>query len=457
MAFTRNFRVNVVMRVLLLGALLFLLLWSLLRESWDATPVIAGALLALAIAELIRYVERGTRDLGQLLRAVAGGDFTTALPLRGMSPPFAEYEQASRTLIETYRRLDLRRAASDELLDAVVEHIGAAVLCYAADGRVVFANSAARELLGPLAAGIESLAATDPRLPARLMALRDDERAQIELPLHDAPALLLLHARRFTLLEESFTVVACHDVREEMEARDIDAWQGLTRVLTHEMMNSLTPIMTLSRFLHDTLQTQGNDTAANADMAESIDVIHERSTGLASFIQAYRQFSNPPSPAPSTLSAAGLLERVARLKRPELAQQGILLEVATEAPDALLHADAHQIEQVLINLVRNAQDALSGLSGGRIELRCARDARGRALIHVTDNGPGIEPEMLEKVFVPFFTTRAGGTGIGLALSRQLARMNRGSLSVDGRPGSCRFTLRLPQPAADLPPGITSRR
>ena len=111
---------------------------------------------------------------------------------------------------------------------------------------------------------------------------------------------------------------------------------------------------------------------------------------------------------------------------------------------------------MLINLVRNAQDALSGQPEGRIELRCARDARGRVLIHVTDNGPGIEPEVLEKAFVPFFTTRAGGTGIGLALSRQLARMNRGSLSVDGKGGSCRFTLRLPQPEAGSP-RITSRR
>jgi signal transduction histidine kinase len=455
MAFTSNFRVNVVARVLLLAALLFLLLWSLLREPWDATPVIAGALLALATAELIRYVERGTRDLGQLLRAVAGGDFTTALPQRSKSPPFAEYEQASRTLIETYRRLDLRRAASDELLDAVVDHVGAAVLCFAADGRVVFANSAARELLGPMGAGIQSLAGSDPALSARLMALRDDERVQIELSLHGAPALLLLHARRFMLLDESFTVLACHDVREEMEARDVDAWQGLTRVLTHEMMNSLTPIMTLSRFLHDTLQTQGDSAASGADVAESIEVIHERSTGLASFIQAYRQFSNPPSPVPCALSAAELLERVARLKRPELSQQGIRLEIVAEA-DVALHADPHQIEQVLINLIRNGQDALIGRPEARVELRCAHPARGRAFIHVTDNGPGIEPAMLEKVFVPFFTTRAGGTGIGLALSRQLARMNGGSLSVESQPGNCRFTLRLPQPPVDAA-GITSPR
>jgi len=443
MAFTSSFRTNVVFRVLLLAALLALLLWSLLREPWDATPVVAGVLLALVLAELIRYVERGTRDLSQLLRAVAGGDFTTALPRRSRSAPFAEYEQASRTLIDAYQRLDLRRAASDELLRLVVEHIGAAVLCFAADGRIVFANSAARHLLGALSGSVDSLSVLDPRLPGRMLALRDDERAQLDLPLRGEAATLLLHARRFTLLDEPYTVVACHDIREEMEGRDVEAWQSLTRVLTHEMMNSLTPIMTLSRFLHDSLGARPGALDADTDIADSIEVIHERSSGLASFIQAYRQFANPPSPAPSVVVVRDLLERVARLKRPELEQQGIRIEVVVERAHDTVRADFHQLEQVLINLIRNAQDALAGKSDAHIELRSSRDARDRVMIQVTDNGPGIAPELREKIFVPFFTTRAGGTGIGLALSRQLVRLNQGSLTADGTPGACRVTMRLP--------------
>lgn len=434
MAFIRrmrgSFRFNVIGRIVILAALLFLLLWSLLRESWDATPFVAGALLLSATVELIRYLESGTRDLAQMLRAVACGDFTTALPRRSNRPPFAEYEQASRTLISTYQRLDLRRAASDELLRAVIEHIGTAVLCIGEQGRIAFANAAARELL----------ASTDAQLPARLLELRDNERTQLELP---PQGVLLLHARRFTLLDEPFMVVACQDIREELEGRDVEAWQSLTRVLTHEMMNSLTPIMTLSRFLHDSLTASGGSAAPdNADIADSIEVIHERSNGLASFIQAYRQFANPPTPVPSTFPAMDLLERVARLMRPELELQGIRLDLAAPEGGAMIQADASQMEQILINLIRNAQDAVAGKSDGRIELCADQDAAGRVLIHVTDNGRGIAPELLDRIFVPFFTTRAGGTGIGLALSRQLARLNGGSLAAQGTPGACRFTLRL---------------
>lgn len=447
MAFRSSFRMNVVARVALLSGLVFVLWWSLLRTSWDATPVICVVLLALVTAELIRYVESGTRDLGNLLRAVAGGDFTSALPRRQRSAPFAEYEAASRTLIQTYQRLDLRRAASDELLRDVVEHIGAAVLCFNAGGRIAFANAAARTMLGtPVGTDIASLARTDPRLPALLMSLRDDERAQTELTVAGEHALLLLHARCFTLLDEDFTAVFCHDIRNELESRDIEAWQTLTRVLTHEMMNSLTPIMTLSGLLRDTMGTGTTGVApVTEDVCESIEVIHERSSGLARFIQAYRQFSHPPVPVPADISAATLLDRVARLKKPELDQAGIHLDIDTD-PVAMLHVDAQQMEQVLINLLRNAQEALAGQPGGRIELRGGRDAHGHVLIQVVDNGPGIPAEIIGKVFVPFFTTRSGGTGIGLALSRQIVQLNGGKITVEGQPGSCRFMLRLPGPA-----------
>lgn len=446
MAFSSSFRVNVVARVALLAALILALCWSLLRTTWDATPVICAVLLALTVSELIRYVESGTRDLRNLLRAVAGGDFTSALPRRRRRPPFTEYEEASRTLIQVYQRLDLQRAASDDLLREVVEHMGAAVLCFSATGHIAFANAAARTLLGMSGAtDLSPLAVADAQIPVRLMSLRNDERAQIELMVAGERALLLLHARRFTLLEESFTVVFCHDIRSELESRDVEAWQTLTRVLTHEMMNSLTPIMTLSGLLRDTLGTPAAvANVAPTDLTESIEVIHERSSGLARFIQAYRQFSHPPTPMPTDVPVAALLERVARLKRPELTQSGIWLEIGAD-PAAVLHVDAQQIEQVLINLLRNAQDALLGQRDGRIELRSVCDDQGRVLIHVTDNGPGIEPSIQDKVFVPFFTTRTGGTGIGLALSRQIVQLNGGKIGLESRPGSCRFTLRLPGP------------
>lgn len=445
MVFRSSFRLNVVLRVAVMAALLFGVLWSLLRSDWDATPVVCALLLLLVLAELVNYVETGTRDLTQLLRAVAAGDFTTTLPRRWRRQPFADYEQASRALVGTYQRLDLQRAASDELLRAVIDHVGIAVLCFAADGRVAFANPEACRLLGLPAlahagSSLALVAADHAQLAGRLQALQNDERAQVELPVRGETATLLLHARRFGLLGEAFTVVVCHDIRQELESRDLQAWQVLTRVLTHEMMNSLTPIVTLSGHLRDTLDTLP---VRDADTVESVEVIHERSSGLARFIEAYRQFAHPPAPLPSAVEVGSLLEHVARLMKPELDRHGIGLAIRNESADATVHADARQVEQVLINLLRNAQQAVAGRQDARVELASERDAAGRVQIHVTDNGPGIAPALRDKVFVPFFTTRSGGTGIGLALSRQLLQLNRGSITVASQPGRCRFSLRLP--------------
>jgi nitrogen fixation/metabolism regulation signal transduction histidine kinase len=385
------------------------------------------------------------------MQAVANNDFTSSLPRLRRGKPFAEYEQASRTLIETYQRLNLLRAASDELLAAVVAHVGVAVLCFNQSGRIAFANTEARKVLGsPAATGIASLASTHPDLPAKLLALKDNERAQLSLSLRGEPAHLLLHARRFVLLGEQYSVVACHSIAEEMESRDVEAWQSLTRVLTHEMMNSLTPIIALCGLVRETLKYPASsaDADADKDMARSIDAIHERSSGLLHFVESYRQFSNPPEPVPSAISASDLLERVAHLQGPQLARTGIALDVETRQPAPMLYVDTHQIEQVLINLIRNAQQALEGRESPRIRLSSTRDAQGCTLLHVADNGPGIEPAIMANLFVPFFTTRQGGTGIGLSLSRQLTQLNRGRISVRGTPGDCVFTLRFAAPEAD---------
>lgn len=441
MGFRSSFRVQVGARVVLAGLLLYALVWSLLHTSWDAAPLLCGLLLVLAVVELVRYVESATRDLATMLRAVAAGDFTTVVPQRLRTPPFSEYGQASRALLQVYRRLDLRRAASDELLRAVIDHVGVAVLCFSAGGRLAFANSEARRLFAaPGLQDLHDLNAVDASLRGRLLALRDEERAQLDLPLPGGSATLLLHARRFVLLGETFTVVVGHDIRAELESRDVQAWQRLARVLTHEMMNSLTPIVTLSGHLRSTLGAQGG---TDGDVAESLDVIHERGSGLARFIEAYRRYANPPPPAPAPFAVADLLEQVARLLRPGLDAEGIALGVVIESPGLTALADASQIEQVLINLVRNAQQALRGAAAPRIQLRAASDQRGRACIRVQDNGPGIAAELADKVFMPFFTTRSEGGGIGLALSRQLLQLNGGTLALRSSPGSCCFLVTVP--------------
>jgi len=440
MLFAKSFRANVAVRVLLLALFMFGFLWSLFKTRWDAVPLVLAASCAFMLVELVRYAEAGTRDLARLLESVAASDYTTALPRRISHAPFADYQRASEHLLTAMRSLHVGRMASDELLRAVIDHVGVAMLCFTGNGRVVLGNNQLDTLLGYAAgSSLANLARADARLPTLLQSMRDSEKLEIDVTLRGEPATLLLHSRRFSLLDENYIAVILQDIREELESRDLYAWQALTRVLTHEMMNSLTPIVTLSRHLRDTLAAD----AGRSDAAESVEVIHERSSGLVRFIESYRHFAHPPAPQQTSVGTRELLDHVFRLKARELEDNGIVLEVASDSIDAYIWADARQVEQVIINLMRNSQQALATQPSGRIELRSATDVRGRVSIHVTDNGPGVPHALRSQIFLPFFTTRKGGTGVGLALSRQLARLNGGTLHASGDSGRFRFTLRLP--------------
>jgi two-component system nitrogen regulation sensor histidine kinase NtrY len=179
-----------------------------------------------------------------------------------------------------------------------------------------------------------------------------------------------------------------------------------------------------------------------SDMLRSVTAIHTRSAGLLDFVQAYRSFAKLPTPVFSDVDVRTLLERVRTLMAQELEARKISLSLWCE-DSLVIHADAGQAEQVLINLVRNAMDALSEVSNPRIDLRGLRDDRGRVLLQVGDNGPGISPEHLDDIFVPFFTTKKSGTGVGLSISRQIMQANNGFISVRSAPGEgCAFTLKF---------------
>ncbi len=222
-------------------------------------------------------------------------------------------------------------------------------------------------------------------------------------------------------------------------------------MLTHEIMNSVTPIISLSRLIRETMiDDSGASPAFRAlapqeqdDMLRSITAIHTRSSGLLDFVQAYHSFAKLPAPVVSDINVRSLLERVRTLMAQEIDAQHISLELECDDAGLSIRADARQTEQVLINLLRNAVEALANSPAPRIDLRGLRDDQGKILLQVIDNGPGIAPEHLDDIFVPFFTTKRNGTGVGLSISRQIMQANKGLISVRSAPGEgCALTLKF---------------
>jgi two-component system, NtrC family, nitrogen regulation sensor histidine kinase NtrY len=444
-----SFRALVALRVLLLVAAISLAAWGWLVVDWLVTPIVSGVLALLLAFELIWYVERGQRELAAFLSSMLHQDFSTPPVAQNRGRSFDELETIYLSLSDEFKRLNLQKAANHQYLEAVVEHIGVALICLDEIGQIVMINEPARTLFDlPHAHWLRGLARFDERLPALIGRLRHGDRDLLRVRQDDEVLQLVLYVTEFSLLDRQYKLVSFQDIRDELERREIESWQKLIRVLTHEIMNSVTPIISLSKLVQDELMAQGEGAAlppgSREDLLRSVHAVHSRSSGLLEFVKAYRSFASVPVPQLQHVEVAVLLQRVRVLMDEFTTSRGIAMEVRIEGDALAIRADPRQIEQVLINLIRNAAEALAGCLSPAIRLRAAQDERGRILIQVIDNGAGIDAVHLDNIFVPFFTTKRGGTGVGLSISRQLVQANQGFISAKaGEVGGCVFSLLFP--------------
>ena len=346
----------------------------------------------------------------------------------------------------------MQKAADHQYLESVVEHVSVALCCFDEQGMVTMMNEPARRLFGvPHLNSVRSFSRIDERLPELLQQLGDGERTLLSVQRGDDILQLVLYATQFELLEQKYTLVSFQNIRDELDRQEIDSWQKLIRVLTHEIMNSVTPITSLSGLIRDTLIDESRSPPAfrtlsppeQGDILRSVTAIHTRSTGLLEFVAGLSQFRQA--------AAAGVCGRERGRAAGACAHASVTgaggpahcARRALRDAGLTVRADAQQIEQVLINLLRNAAEAVADRTEPRIELRGLRNEQGAVLLQVIDNGVGIDPAHLDSIFVPFFTTKRNGTGVGLSVSRQIMLANRGTISVRSTPGEgAVFTLKF---------------
>ena len=447
-----NFRLNVTARALALFGLIALAAWSATHTAWQVTPIACGILAVVLLVDLVRYVESVNREFAEFLSFVAHDDFAASPPLARKGRVFRQLESAYRLLAGKYRSLNLQRAANHQYLEALVEHVSIALICLDGNGAVRLMNREAKSLFKtPHLPSLKSFGRIDPKLPAAIEELADSGRALIGVKIADEALQLALFATEFELLGERYKLISFQNIRDELEQREIEYSQKLIKVLTHEIMNSVTPIISLTKLIRDRLVDEKTgelavqDLASDEqhDLARGLASIHSRGSGLLKFVQAYSVLTNLPRPSIAEVDVAVLLDRVHALMAPVLEAEGVGLQVQAVGANMAVRADPQQIEQVLINLLKNAAEALAGRDGGCVLLRGARDDRGKVLIQVIDNGPGIDSAHVDDIFLPFFTTKRSGSGVGLSVSRQIMALNKGLLTMETALGSgSEFTLRF---------------
>lgn len=318
----------------------------------------------------------------------------------------------------------------------IVQHVGIGLLTFQKDGTVQIINSAARKLLrvGQIQ-NISQLNDNSPTLVEAFQKLKTGGRELIHLKIGDDTVQLSVFAIELTLRGEEIKLISMSNIQSELEEKEMEAWQNLVRVLTHEIMNSVTPISSLAVTVEEELQKQLK--APNPeikkdeleDMHLSLQTISRRSEGLIRFVKEFRSLTQVPQPRLSEIALQPLLEEMAMLHKKELSDRTILLTTKTEPAQLTALADKNMIEQVLINLIKNAIQAFDEQTDRKIELTAYISDKGRPVISVKDNGAGIDPEAQEKIFIPFFSTKKSGSGIGLSLSRQIMRVHEGRITV----------------------------
>jgi two-component system, NtrC family, nitrogen regulation sensor histidine kinase NtrY len=430
-----SFVFAVLWRALLLAVLVAALVYLLGRTQYYASAIVVVLCGAIVVADLTMFAARESRAAERFLDALSADALET--PVQRSAIPDALRAAYERTL-ESLRQSRRQQQQESEYLQTLLDTVPAGLLVVNAAGGLGLINRAAHRLLGETAGRLSEFPSLGTAAAAKLAALAPGTHRIVQMT--NGRRLLASAAQFTTPGNLPQRLISLQRLAGDLDAVELTAWDDMARVLAHEMMNSLTPIASLSQSLDGLLRAG----AGTGEVAGALEAITRRSQGLLRFVERYRQVADLPEPELQTTTLAPLLENVERLIRPALEERGIALTISIFPPDLVARTDQGMLEQALINLLRNAADAAAGQSQSHVAIEC-RQELGNRIIDVLDNGPGLTAEQREQIFVPFFTTKPGGSGIGLSLARRIAQAHGGRITaLANEPRGSVFRLVLPE-------------
>lgn len=438
MAF-KNYLFQNALRLVLLALNLYLIFWWQARYPFGFTTAFLIALLLGQLWAFLRYQYQLVAELRKFFEAVQYDDLSVRFELAQKGAAFAELEQGFQAFLQKRKEHLVHSKRQEDLLGMIVHYIPLGILVLDQQKRVLQHNPRFAELIDvPVYQDWQQLAK---KLPSLAALVGDFDFQGRKLWLSPNNKEFSLELRRIQAGEESYYLLSMDAIGAAIEEREWEAWHQLIRTLAHEVMNSVTPVISLSETINSMVEDDQGCLVQVGDLEQSdLEDIHEalrtiirRSKGMLSFVDDYRKLTQLPAPQPSLISVQDLLQDCAALMQADAQKKGATISVAAEPQSLAIRADRKMIEQVIINLVKNALAALKHNEPGEIKLLGSYSEQG-PLLSVADNGEGIIPEHRSRIFVPFFTTRKNGTGIGLSLSRNIMRRHQGDLRVESVPG-----------------------
>ncbi len=419
--------------------------WLAMHGFYISLCVTAFLTLAVAYA-IYRYIRRSAHAMAQFIWAVRYSEFLSS-PVQGKEsrrslPPelLAEMQDA----LDHYRSNLQKKESRLQYFQALANHIDIAILVYTPNGDIEWMNEAAKRLVCSntedinlrVPRRIEDLRPFHAELPEKLYHLKAGDLSVLQVDRKEETIQLALSGMEFAIEGRRLIIASMKNIYSALNSQETEAWQKLIRVLTHEIMNSITPVISLTELLSKQIEELEGNEEAKAEMRQMLQTINRRGNGLVHFVGSYREVSHLPQPILKLHSARDILQDALQLMRNGQDD----LSLSLPQPPLRIIADKSQIEQILINLIKNARENEANC----ITLSAGITSTGHPYLRVTDNGTGIEPDVLERIFVPFFTTKPSGSGIGLTISRQIMHQHNGNITVSSQPGEGSvFTLSFP--------------
>ena len=440
----KNFRLNIIFRVLLLVVTIYILVHVIQNGEYYMTPFLFAILLLLQTLSLINYIEKTNRIVSSFLESIRFSDFSRTFQAEGLGSSFDGLKRSFNKVIEDFQKIRSEKEEHYFYLQQIISHVEIGILAYRTDGTVEMINNSAKKLFNLQSLkNIQLLETWSPGLESVFFDIKPGDNQLVKVSRGEDVLQLSIYATQFKINDREIILVSIKNIQSELEEQEMKAWQKLIRVLTHEIMNSIAPIASLTSTVNvmvkETVTQLESDTNNNIDtesfndIIEALETIHKRSTGLIHFVEKYRNLTKIPTPNFSTYKIKTQFENIYNLLKKDIIESEINFKIIV-IPEVLeVTADEQLIEQVLINLVKNSIHALENVENGEIKLNAYINNSGKRVMQIYDNGQGIIKEVGDKIFIPFFTTKTSGSGIGLSLSKQIMRQHGGHIKVSSEP------------------------
>ncbi|MDN3688526.1 sensor histidine kinase [Cyclobacterium jeungdonense] len=436
----KSFAIGIVFRVLLIVCSVYIGMLFYFRDHSLLPGILCSLVLVFQTINLITFANTTNRKITRFLDSIRYSDFSSSFTKDSrLGKSFREMNLSFNEVIAAFKKTRAEKEEQVLFLQIMIQHINTGILSFESGGKIGVINGAAKQLLQiPQFKDINDLGKLSRELLKKVLTLNPGGSFSIRI---NGDLHLNVQSAAFKMDGMSWTLLSFQNIKTELQKNELKAWQNLTKVLRHEIMNSMTPIASLANSLGTIVEEDVEEIPQGLvlkkdsylDLSEGLATISRRSIGLVDFVNAYRDYTNIPQPKLKLFKVSALFEHICVLMKEDLSASRISLKAQCDPIDLSVRADREMIQMILINLIKNAKEAMEKATNRTIELRAGKNSHAIPMIQVTDFGEGIVPEAIERIFVPFYTTKKSGSGIGLAISRQIMHLHQGSLEVTSSP------------------------